>query len=212
MLLATINAMGGVAAAVCTLDVIKTWHPKHVILIGVAGADPADPEVALGDVVVSERVVGYEVSKLTDDDGQEGRPHTWFPGDILNGAVTRASGAWRRTAWAGVVINGNVVEPPSGGQRRPEIQRVAIGSGNKLVASKVAFEKIQTQYPLIKAVEMEADGVGYACSQSEARMLVIKGIMDRSERKSRGSRRKDAWKRYAALVSAMFAEYVVREL
>lgn len=56
-------AMGRVNAATVTALAIQRWHPRFVILIGIAGGVP-ESGISLGDVLISDQVVDYELQKL----------------------------------------------------------------------------------------------------------------------------------------------------
>lgn len=60
--------MGQLEAATATADAIRRWQPRYVLLVGIAGGDPE--EAALGDVLIGEQFVYYELQKLTDDAAQ----------------------------------------------------------------------------------------------------------------------------------------------
>jgi hypothetical protein len=57
-------SMGRVEAATAAGDAIRRWHPQYVLLVGIAGGI-ADASVSLGDVIVSDQIVDYEVQKVT---------------------------------------------------------------------------------------------------------------------------------------------------
>lgn len=56
--------MGRVQAATVTGDAIRRWRPRYVFLVGIAGGFAAN-QVSLGDVLVSDQIVDYELQKLT---------------------------------------------------------------------------------------------------------------------------------------------------
>jgi nucleoside phosphorylase len=60
---------------------------------------------------------------------------------------------------------------------------------------------------------MEGAGIAYACSASGySKMLIVKGIMDKSDKKTRATTTRDEWKDYAAAVSSQFVKELIREL
>lgn len=59
----SVNQMGRVKAANATNDAIKRWQPRYVILVGIA-AGVEDNGLKLGDLVIPEQIVDYEVQKL----------------------------------------------------------------------------------------------------------------------------------------------------
>jgi nucleoside phosphorylase len=58
--------MGRVQAATATGDAIKRWRPRYVIMVGIAGGVAAKG-AGLGDILVSQQVVDYELQKLTPE-------------------------------------------------------------------------------------------------------------------------------------------------
>ena len=58
--------MGRVEAANATGDAIRRWRPRYMLLVGIAGG-LAKAGVGLGDVLISDQIVDYELQKLTTD-------------------------------------------------------------------------------------------------------------------------------------------------
>lgn len=56
--------MGRVEAAIATGDAIRQWNPRYVIMVGIAGGI-SESNVRLGDILVSDQVVDYELQKIT---------------------------------------------------------------------------------------------------------------------------------------------------
>ena len=55
--------MGQLNVALLTRDIVQNWNPKKVILVGIAGGLSGDTK--LGDVVVADQIVDYELGKIT---------------------------------------------------------------------------------------------------------------------------------------------------
>jgi nucleoside phosphorylase len=55
--------MGRVKATAATGDAIRRWRPRYVILVGIAGGI-ATKDIKLGDILVSDQIVDYELQKL----------------------------------------------------------------------------------------------------------------------------------------------------
>jgi hypothetical protein len=85
--------MGRVEAANVTSDAIRRWRPRFVLLVGIAGGI-ADMEVDLGDVLISDQVVDFELQKVTQE-GQEVRysVHRADP-SLVNAAKNYLSDDW----------------------------------------------------------------------------------------------------------------------
>ena len=56
--------MGRLQAATTTSDAIKRWRPRYVLMVGIAGGVAAKG-ASLGDILVSQQIVDYELQKLT---------------------------------------------------------------------------------------------------------------------------------------------------
>jgi nucleoside phosphorylase len=64
---APLLGMGRVEAANATGDAIRRWRPRYILLVGIAGG-LAKAGVGLGDVLVSDQIVDYELQKLTEEE------------------------------------------------------------------------------------------------------------------------------------------------
>ncbi len=58
--------MGRVEAANATGDAVRRWRPRYILLVGIAGG-LAKAGVGLGDVLISDQIVDYELQKLTTE-------------------------------------------------------------------------------------------------------------------------------------------------
>ena len=59
--------VGNVRAAAAVTDAIAVWNPAQIILVGIAGGVAKGDERSLGDVLVGEHVVDYELAKDKPD-------------------------------------------------------------------------------------------------------------------------------------------------
>ena len=57
--------MGQINAALLARDVIARFTPRKILLVGIAGG--LGKEVSLGDIVVSDQIVDYEIGKVTQN-------------------------------------------------------------------------------------------------------------------------------------------------
>ena len=85
--------MGRVAAATATTKAIERWAPLYVLVVGIAGG--CSSSVGLGDVLVADQVVDYELQKVTAE-GPEVR-YVVHPTDarLRNAAQYLEEDAWR---------------------------------------------------------------------------------------------------------------------
>lgn len=61
--------MGRVQAATATVAAIKQWHPRYIVLIGIAGGMAAQG-VKIGDILIADQIADYELQKLTSGGSQ----------------------------------------------------------------------------------------------------------------------------------------------
>src|SRR5262249_15771312 len=56
--------IGNVRAAKAATEAIGIWNPAHIILVGYAGGVQKKNERLLGDILVADQVVDYELAKV----------------------------------------------------------------------------------------------------------------------------------------------------
>ena len=64
LVIVCLPGMGRLEAMGAAKDAITRWHPSYVLLIGIA-AGFEDNDAKLGDVLVSDQIVDYELQKLS---------------------------------------------------------------------------------------------------------------------------------------------------
>ena len=190
--------MGRVEAATATSDAVRRWKPRYVLVVGIAGGVVKN-SVNLGDVVVADQILDYELQKLTGG-GAEIRPKTHNADPRLLGAAKNLEGTrWRRTT----------AERPIGGVPKRHIGPVA--SGDKVVEDEAALSRLCNLSPKLIGVEMEAAGVAAAAFEAVDRpgVLVIRAVSDLADkRKSSAAVRR--WRQYACEVAASYAIYLLK--
>jgi nucleoside phosphorylase len=193
-----------------TRDAIETFRPRYVLLVGIAGGIG---EARRGDVVVADRIYGYEYGKLHDM--FRPRLHWTHPTDT---AVTTAAHAmstihddWHRDrvrnrpdrSWA------------------PRIHVGPVASGNKVVdnLSHHSFKSVLDLWPDLIAVEMEGLGAAEAIRDARERhhvvnFAMVRGISDtplsRPTSLSRQSMERSEGKILASDVAAVLAVEMIR--
>jgi nucleoside phosphorylase len=188
-----ITSMGATDAAIVTNELLAIYEPSRVILTGIAGA--LSDKVALGDVVIAEQVVDYELGKVRDEDTET----RWsvYRNDpiLLNRAKQYTSHDWKTTIRSSPPINA-----PTNFQ--PNVHFGVVMSGNKVIANIETATKLLSFWRRALAVEMEGAGVGAALyhHNSSTPFTLIKGICDRAD-----SSKNDDWQEYAAAASASYA-------
>ncbi|MES0338102.1 MAG: hypothetical protein SFH39_17300 [Candidatus Magnetobacterium sp. LHC-1] len=171
--------MGHVDAALVTADILYQWQPKKILLIGIAGG--AGKDVNIGDVVVSDQVVDYELGKITTD----GTSAHWKGYDVDAFLLNRLRG-YRSSEWKLTLISDNFV---------PKVLFGVVLSGNKVVADEKKVTEFLGVWNKLVAIEMESAGVCKAISQnfSKPGFIMIKGVSDKAD-----SKKDDKWQHYAA--------------
>lgn len=187
-------AMGRVRAATATANAISRWHPRYIILIGIAGGIAAHG-VRIGDVLVSDQIVDYELQKITAE-GPEIRyvVHQADP-RLLNACQTFSVGNWNDHVQAR--------RPTSG---KPTLHVGPIASGDKVVSFAAALTRYRTAWPKLIGVEMEAAGVATAAFQSSDQpgFFMIRCVSDLAD-ENKSSTQTKRWRNYACDVAASYA-------
>ena len=191
---------------------IEAFRPRYVLLVGIAGGLG---EPCPGDVVVANRIYGYEYGKV--EDGFHPRPEWNHPTDtaVVNAALTMPG---LHPDWSRGVIR-DIATPP----------RVFVGpiaSGNKIVddISDPSFRPVLDAWPELVAVEMEGIGAAEVIKDARERGHVVnfgmvRGVSDKPNGRrakqtgrpgSGGTRERDRWKVAAADAAAALTVQMIR--
>ncbi len=188
--------MGNVGASAAAREVIETWRPRFLVLVGIAagiGGHAKDPQ--LGDVLVADQVVGFELAKVTADGPQRRyqsfRPHF----DLLAAAHAVAADEWTPM----------IATPRPGGQDAPRVRVGTVLSGEKVFADIASVQEIRHAWPAAIGVEMEGLGVALAAYRGGSGFLLVKGVSDFAD-----AGKDDRWRGYAAEAAARFTLAVLR--
>ncbi|MGD0118465.1 MAG: hypothetical protein ABSD30_10395, partial [Candidatus Binatus sp.] len=139
VILIPLLGMGRLEAATATSDAIRKWKPRYVLVVGIAGG-VAKNGVHLGDLVVADQIVDYELQKIKES-GPEVRLKTYNADPRLLGAAKNLGGnRWHRTT---------AVRPRAGAPKR----RIGpIASGDKVLEDEAAVSKLCESVPKLVAV------------------------------------------------------------
>lgn len=191
--------MGRVNAATATAEAIKRWRPRHVILVGIAGGIAAR-NVGLGDLLISEQVVDYELQKITTK-GIEVRWSVHKASRRLYAAALNVIG----DAWTKRILT----KKPNDGL--PRIHVGPIASGDKVVAVQSVLDEYRNVWPALIGVEMEAAGVASACFAAAAQpeFFMVRGVSDLAD-EAKNSPEVGAFRRYACDVAATYVVELIK--
>jgi nucleoside phosphorylase len=185
------SGMGQMNAALLARDVMARFNPRKVILVGIAGGLGKD--AALGDIVVSDQVVDYELGKVTPT-GATPRWSVYRSDALLRERLLDH----RDASWLARV---RATRPDGDTSARPTIRAGVVLSGNKVIADATAAGALAAVWSRASAIEMEAAGVAAALDQSTDApgFVMVKAICDRAD-----ASKDDSWQEYAAEVAAAF--------
>lgn len=116
--------MGQLSAALLVRDVLADWKPGKVLLVGIAAG--VRNNVQLGDIVISDQIVDYEMGKITS----EGMTPRW---SVYRSDARLVSGlmAFKATDWISRINSPR----PDGSAVGPDVHVGLILSGNKVIAN-----------------------------------------------------------------------------
>jgi len=196
--LGCIGSVGNYDSSQATTEAIKTYDPKLLVLVGIAAGIKG--KAKLGEVVFSERVVGYESAALRqlEDSTQavQPRPDMFSVPNGIQQDVTfylathkeRNNNNQQRLTSRFLDLGGEFPtvseEDQSYLQQKYiiggiEIDVCAIASGEKLLKDPSVLVDIRDQqHGRIKVGEMEAIGFAKACQKMRRDWLVIRGVSD----------------------------------
>ena len=209
LVVAMAGEAGEVSGALVTKATIDRWNPRDVLLVGIAGG--LHDSLALGDVVISTQIWGYEHGHLGSH-YETGGVFFFQPAPALLESALDLGPSWRERIG---------VSAPSG-NALPKVVEGKTASGNKVIenTSSDYFADSLLVNRNILSVEMEGAGAAAAIAKDHdmggtTGFLMIRGISDLVEKREKGNGsavdepvrnpQRDRWKRYASDVAASFA-------
>jgi nucleoside phosphorylase len=191
--------MGRLQASIATSDAIRRWRPHYVLLVGIAGGVAAK-DVRLGDVLISDQIVDYELQKLTAKGPQvRWQVHRAAP-RLLDAALNFSDTGWHKqiAAWR--------PDPDA-----PKRHIGPIASGDKVIAFGKVLAKYRDMWPALLGVEMEAAGAATAAFQAAEQpgFFMIRGVSDFAD-EDKGTPNVERWRTYACDVAATYTIALLR--
>lgn len=185
--LTCIAGAGNPGAAAATAGAIAKYHPRAVLLMGIAAG--IRDKVRIGEVVLSDRVVAYEPAALIRSaSGAAVQPRPEIdraPHTMIQDVVTyRPEPARLHVAF---VRAGGAVPAAGAGQEAEFHAHVAsaitarlgtIASGEKLLRDPGKLLAVRELHGKTEVGEMEAAGLVDGCRRGSVPWLVIRGISD----------------------------------
>jgi len=197
------------AANTRTSYTIARYHPRVVLLVGIAGGFD-EHGVCLGDVLVPEFIDPYELAKVKPEETKRRHP----PETVTAGHVIEIAKALCPIEWYKGMKNSR----PSNRERDfPEIQcrdRGVVGSGDKNLADRDAPERQylkERHEDRALGFEMEAAGVASACRPEATPYAVIKAVQDNGTLDKDNDLIKDKWREYSAEAAAHLTVLVIQK-
>ena len=184
-------SIGNLEGAHVTADLIRDWSPRFVVVNGIAGG-LSRLDQQLGDVVVSDSIVYYELGKARAA-GIE-RRNRQFPSDrtLVGGMLSLTGSEWRH----------RLPPRPDGRAASDVLPRIHVGpiaSGEKVIAAVEEADRLRAGQSNLIAVEMESAGVASAAFSALKKVgfLTVRAICDFADAKNDNS-----WQEYAAGAAA----------
>lgn len=210
----------------------------HIIMCGIAGGvpHPKEPQehVRLGDIVVSNRkgVIQYDFGKqkgrvfeerfaprppsaklleavqmLENDAMASQRP---WDSHLSNGLASRTLTSPDPDTDVIWDEHGTPVAHPAIAEARPRVFIGPIASANVVQGDFRKRDRLRDEHK-VKAVEMEGYGVADATWEFEKGYLVVRGICDYCDNRTKHLQT-DAWKRYAAMAAAAYVRALIEAM
>lgn len=193
-----LEGMGNLKSSFATQQAITEINPSRIILVGIAGGVPKDNRY-LGDIIVGEQIVYYELGKQTQLEQKisqtQRRDEVYRPAkDLLDAAKSLKPENW---------IFSIKAQRPDGSTGRviPKVHFGVVASGDKVIADSSFREKLQNDWSQLVGVEMESAGAASAAYESNFMqgIFLVKSMCDWAD-----GTKNDDWQEYAAESSACF--------
>ena len=151
------SGIGKVNAAVSTTLLLSEFTPEYVINIGSAGG--FDPDLQVGDVVISVQVVHHDVDVTA---------FGYAMGQVPNMPATFSADPQLVEQAKHALLSVTQVQAKVG----------LIGTGDSFMNDPVRVDAVRTIFPDLVAVEMEAAAVAQVCFKFGTPFVVVRSLSD----------------------------------
>jgi nucleoside phosphorylase len=190
------TGMGNAASAAAAQQAIDVWNPRYLLLVGIAAGLAGEAD--LGDMLVPDKIVGYEAGKLTPS-GLDPDPEPYRPDYRLLGAAK----AVEASEWLPAVT----VARPGDPAAVPAVRFGTVHTGEKVVADEHTAAGLRAGWRKTVGIEMESLGVALAAYRNGPGFLMVKAVCDHAN-----PGKADSWQPYAADCAARFSVAVLRRV
>jgi nucleoside phosphorylase len=207
-----VGEQGNSPAAAVATSLIKTLRPRLMILTGTAAGIRG--LVKLGDVVPSGLVIDYEGAKLTPDGlkprfDREKNKRRELMDQVALFDRSAKSGKWLRRFKEAQAILPAGQRPTSPFVPASHVGYVA--SGEKLLSDGSLEEFQKTHEDRVRAGEKEGFGFAVAANKEGVPWLIVRGISDYGDPKSRDGKDKDKYHPSATNAAAAYIRAFLEE-
>lgn len=197
-----LSRIGKVAAATTATMLIEKFSVTHVLFTGVAGA--GDPGVKVGDIVVAESLLQYDMDASPLFPRFEvpltGLSH--FASDHhLSNLVASAASGFLDHQFDSVI---DTAERRDFKLERPRVHRGLIASGDQFISSAAHVNALSAALAGLLAVEMEGAAVAQVCFELGVPFAVIRTISDNANEEAALD-----FMRFVKTVAARYAFHIV---
>ncbi|MBC7684240.1 MAG: 5'-methylthioadenosine/adenosylhomocysteine nucleosidase [Bdellovibrionales bacterium] len=197
-----LSRIGKVPAATTATMLIERFGVTHVLFTGVAGA--GDPGVKVGDIVVAESLLQYDMDASPLFPRFEvpltGLSH--FASDHhLSNLVASAACGFLDHQFDSVI---DTAERRDFGLERPRVHRGLIASGDQFISRAAHVNALSAALAGLLAVEMEGAAVAQVCFELGVPFAVIRTISDNANEKAALD-----FMRFVKTVAARYAFHIV---
>jgi nucleoside phosphorylase/CheY-like chemotaxis protein len=200
--------MGMTAASSLTTKLIYNFHPKYLIMTGIAGGTSCKKN-SYGDIIIASEVWNYCSGKYIDKENKSGKiinafepdPRHICIGDMLLGKITGKD-------FSSILkkIQSEWIKEKPDCDLNLEIGPIACGA-YVLASSQAVKTKVLSRERKTKGLDMESYGLYYAANSIEngkTIFLCIKSISDFANKE-----KNDDYQPYAAYTSTEFARQII---